>query len=106
MVMTVPAAAFRNGDTYPIKLNITNSDMTYDRLLTVNFIPISCHYYIVKGSDASSAFNDYLFDTGVNDINFTLSYYSSSPYCLNSTFFNQFVPSITYQLSHPVQMMP
>ena len=106
MIMTIPAAAFRNGDNYPFTLTFTNSDNTFDTMLDINFVPVSCRWYKIQNSDTYSTFVNYLFDPASKDISFTLSYTETVSYCTASTFYNQLVQNVTYQILPPVAVIP
>jgi hypothetical protein len=55
----VPASVFRDESEYEVTLNFSNSDLSYMEYRTFSFIPISCQYYIVTGSDAYQSFLNY-----------------------------------------------
>ena len=49
-----------------------NNKHALEERIKLNFVPISCEYFIIKGSDASNSNVTYNKNTGESDVSFTL----------------------------------
>lgn len=58
-IMSIPSSAFIDNSIYPLTLNLTNYDLTFMRLQTLKFVPVSCHFFTVSGNDSFSAYRLY-----------------------------------------------
>ena len=68
--MSVPASAFIDNSVYPLTLNLTNYDLTFVRIKTLRFVPVSCHYFTIANNDSYSAYRLYKQPQAVQDISF------------------------------------
>lgn len=74
----MPSSIFRDQSTYQVTLNYSNSDLSYQETKSFSFIPRSCQYYIVSGSDAYSSYLNYSQQQSKFDISFNLQAVSLS----------------------------
>lgn len=86
--LKIPAAALRDEMSYRLYLNVSNQARTFIEQANITFVPISCKYYIVNGSDAYSYYNNYTFSQASSDISFNLVYNQLQSYCNSAMFFN------------------
>ncbi len=54
--MRLPASLFRDEAFYKVRLNISNTDLTFLQILEINFVPKSCQYYIISNANAYSTY--------------------------------------------------
>lgn len=104
--LKVVSSVFIDNSIYPITLNITNLDLTFTEITTFNFIPISCNWFIVKGSDAYSAYNLYADPLASKDITFSLVLNTRYAYCSSVTYYNKLVKNVGYAISPQPSSMP
>ena len=86
--MRIPANIFRDESPYSLKLNFANKDLTFQENKKFNFVPKSCQYYIVSGSNSYSSYLNYTDMQSYKDITFTLSPVQLKSYCNEVSFYN------------------
>lgn len=79
--LKIPARAIRDGNPYQITVNVTNQGRTFEEVSTVNFMPVSCKFYVVEGSNSYQAYNNYLYSQASRDITFRLVFTQLSSTC-------------------------
>jgi hypothetical protein len=60
----------------------------------------------VTGSNAYSAYNNYLFSQASNDITFNLVYNEVATYCNDINFYDTLAPTVTYVIVPPPAQIP
>lgn len=98
-VMKVPVRAFREESIYKVRLNVSNSDITFNQLQSFNFVPSSCFYFGFNGTDNAFMYQNYTSSQSTEDIVFTMKLIKTQPWCDSATFYNSLVPSVSYRFS-------
>lgn len=70
-----------------MRVNYTNTDVTFNQFKDFTFIPI-CNYYVVNGYTAHSFFYNYTNPTNTEDIKFSFTPLTTDNICATSSFYN------------------
>lgn len=58
-VMKVPASMFRDEAYYKVRLNMSNTDITFNQVQDLVFVPVSCRYFVVNNNNANGVYVNY-----------------------------------------------
>ena len=70
--LVLPQRMLREESFYKIQAEMRNNKHALEEKIDINFVPLSCNYFVVKGSDSSSSNVEFDKNTGESDVEIIL----------------------------------
>ncbi len=83
----LPAAAFKDESTYVIRFSATNNENTFYAEKSIDFVPVSCHFYQHEEEKTAVKTIKVKDNAGKADIKFSLALKNMKDYCTSTLWY-------------------